>query len=326
MGALKGKLQYMSPEQAWGKSVDGRSDIFSLGAVLYEMLTGAKLFAAESEIGVLDAVRECRVRSVRELVSSIPPEVDRIVSKALAKDSEDRYAIAGQLAQDIDAFLETLRPVPSESELATFLKELFDGTARPARIAEPAGPAAAAPASRVPAPSPAPAPAAAPTPAYAAPAAFAPARPAAVSTFPLSAPSAAATAATDTAFEVAGRPKKGGGLRIAIAAAALLVLALAAFFLFGRKTPPAGAPVQAAPAEAPAPGAPVPAPGADGAPLAAGETPPPEGAVPANVEALVEQALAERAAKLREDLEAEKKRLEAELAAAQKEDGGGGGG
>ena len=74
MGALKGKLQYMSPEQAWGKSVDARSDIFSLGSVLYEVLTGTQLFSGESEIGILDTVRECRIQSPRRIVPEIPEE------------------------------------------------------------------------------------------------------------------------------------------------------------------------------------------------------------------------------------------------------------
>ena len=63
MGALKGKLQYMSPEQAWGRNVDGRSDIFSLGALLFEMLTGRRLFSGDSEMEVLEAVRECRIQA-----------------------------------------------------------------------------------------------------------------------------------------------------------------------------------------------------------------------------------------------------------------------
>ena len=62
-GALKGKLQYMSPEQAWGKRIDRRSDIFSLGSVLYEMLTGAPLFEGDTDMSVLESVREGEVAS-----------------------------------------------------------------------------------------------------------------------------------------------------------------------------------------------------------------------------------------------------------------------
>ncbi|MCP4662451.1 MAG: protein kinase [bacterium] len=140
MGALKGKLQYMSPEQAWGKSVDARSDIFSLGSVVFELLTGTKLFSGDSEIGVLDAVRECRVRSPGEIVSAISPEVDRIVRKALTATPEARYQTAGELEQDLNTVLFELDPTPSQSELASYMHQLFgapssaDVEAAPERI------------------------------------------------------------------------------------------------------------------------------------------------------------------------------------------------
>lgn len=126
MGALKGKLQYMSPEQAWGREVDARSDIFSLGSVLFEVLTGSKLFTGDSEIGVLDAVRDCRVRSPREIVPSIPEEVERIVFRALAKNPEDRYTTAGQLEKDIAAVLDGLRLTPGQGDLGEYLQLLFN--------------------------------------------------------------------------------------------------------------------------------------------------------------------------------------------------------
>ncbi len=126
MGALKGKLQYMSPEQAWGKSVDARSDIFSLGSVLYEVLTGTQLFAGESEIGVLDAVRECRISSPRELVPEIPEAVARIALKALTKSPDERYQTAGELEQEIRSVLDSLRPAPSQKDLASYLYDLFE--------------------------------------------------------------------------------------------------------------------------------------------------------------------------------------------------------
>ncbi len=126
LGALKGKLQYMSPEQAWGKSVDARSDIFSLGSVLFEVLTGKQLFSGDSEISVLDAVRECRIRSPREIVPEVPEEVARIVLKALAKSPEERFQTAGDLEQEIRAVLDNLRPTPSQKDLAAYLHSLFE--------------------------------------------------------------------------------------------------------------------------------------------------------------------------------------------------------
>ncbi len=126
MGALKGKLQYMSPEQAWGKSVDARSDIFSLGSVLFEVLTGTQLFTGESEIGVLDAVRECRIPSPRKLVPEIPEKVAAIVFKALAKSPDERYQTAADLEHDIGAVLDHLRQIPSQNMLAAYMRSLFD--------------------------------------------------------------------------------------------------------------------------------------------------------------------------------------------------------
>ncbi len=71
-GALKGKLQYMSPEQAWGKNIDHRSDIFSLGLVLFEMLTSGKVFAGDSELSVLEQVRD----PIIPAPSSRNPDID----------------------------------------------------------------------------------------------------------------------------------------------------------------------------------------------------------------------------------------------------------
>ncbi|HEV8237795.1 MAG TPA: TonB family protein [Thermoanaerobaculia bacterium] len=125
MGALKGKLQYMSPEQAWGRVVDARSDIFSLGAVLFEMLTGRRLFAGESEISVLEAVREARIQSVRSIDPGISEPVDAIVHRALAKDPDDRYQTAGEMQKEIEAVLHNFKPNPSQGELAAYMHRLF---------------------------------------------------------------------------------------------------------------------------------------------------------------------------------------------------------
>ncbi|MEO1083813.1 MAG: protein kinase, partial [Acidobacteriota bacterium] len=125
MGALKGKLQYMSPEQAWGKEVDARSDIFSLGSVFFELLTGQRLFTGDSEIGVLDAVRDCRVQSPRNIDPQVPVEVEAIVMKALAATPETRYQTAGEMEKDIAAAMEQLRVSVAQSDLADLMARLF---------------------------------------------------------------------------------------------------------------------------------------------------------------------------------------------------------
>ena len=130
MGALKGKLQYMSPEQAWGRPVDARSDIFSLGSLLFEMLTGRRLFSGESEMSVLDAVREGRIQAPRDLDPRLPLEVNALVLKALARDPDDRFLTAGEMQREIDGILASLKPAPSQADLGTYLHQLFAAEAQ----------------------------------------------------------------------------------------------------------------------------------------------------------------------------------------------------
>lgn len=136
MGALKGKLQYMSPEQAWGKAVDSRSDIFSLGAVLFEMLTGRKLFTADTEVAVLDAVRDCRISPPSEHHAAIAPEIDDLVLRTLAKEPEERFQTAGEMEQAIEIILHEIQPRPSEAELTIYTKQLFAAEIPPAAASD----------------------------------------------------------------------------------------------------------------------------------------------------------------------------------------------
>jgi TonB family protein len=149
MGALKGKLQYMSPEQARGTQVDARSDIFSLGAVLFEMLTGQRLFDGDSEMSVLEAVRQVKVRRPSQVVPTIPREIDDIVMHALAGRPEDRFQTAGELEQRLEAVLYALKPSPSYSDLAAYVRRVLESPpATPATAAAARPPAAASPAAR----------------------------------------------------------------------------------------------------------------------------------------------------------------------------------
>lgn len=130
-GALKGKLQYMSPEQAWGKKIDRRSDIFALSAVLFEMLTGRKLFTGDSEISILEQVREAKVTAPSEINDEVTPEIDAIVLKALRKEPEDRYQTAGEMARDLDAVLYSFRPTPTSADLAIHMHRLYSAEPLP---------------------------------------------------------------------------------------------------------------------------------------------------------------------------------------------------
>jgi len=90
-GSILGTVAYMSPEQAQGKKLDARSDIFSFGVVMYEMLTGTKAFAGDSAITTLTAILRDEVTPIAELVPDVPPEVVEIISLALRKDPKDRW-------------------------------------------------------------------------------------------------------------------------------------------------------------------------------------------------------------------------------------------
>lgn len=123
-GALKGKLQYMSPEQAWGRTIDRRSDIFALATVLFELLTARKLFSGENELSILEQVREARVTAPSLINDEVTPDIDKIVLKALQKEPENRYQTAGEMARDIDQILYSFRPTPTSADLAIYMHRL----------------------------------------------------------------------------------------------------------------------------------------------------------------------------------------------------------
>ena len=125
-GALKGKLQYMSPEQAWGKRLDRRSDIYSLGSVLFEMLTGAPLFQGETDMSVLESVREGEVAMPSSRGAGVPRRVDQIVLKALAKNPQERYQNASEFEKDLHAVLYTYQPSPGPADLAIYMHRLLE--------------------------------------------------------------------------------------------------------------------------------------------------------------------------------------------------------
>ncbi len=124
-GEIKGKLSYMSPEQCMGKPLDHRSDIFSLGVVLYEWVTGFKLFTGDSEVAILKSITESKIYAPSYFKADIPEAVERILMKALEKDRELRYQTAWDMQYDIDQFLSQYEFTPSNIHLSNFLKQLF---------------------------------------------------------------------------------------------------------------------------------------------------------------------------------------------------------
>ena len=125
-GVLKGKFGYMSPEQVRGLPLDRRSDIFSLGTVLYESLTGERLFVGESDFSTLEKVRNADVTPPRELNSEIPEQVERIVLKALSRDREKRYQWCSEMQAELQAYLTAQRDVFASKSLGESIREMFD--------------------------------------------------------------------------------------------------------------------------------------------------------------------------------------------------------
>jgi serine/threonine-protein kinase len=124
-GVIKGKVKYMSPEQAMGRKLDHRSDIFSLGAVLYELLTSAPPFQAPSEMELLFRVRDAKYRPVLEVNPQVPTTLSQIVDGALARTRSSRFQSARDMAHTLRGFLREEAPRYQRSHLARFVRDLF---------------------------------------------------------------------------------------------------------------------------------------------------------------------------------------------------------
>jgi len=122
-GMIVGTAAYMSPEQAAGQKVDKRSDIFSFGAVFYEMLTGQRLFQRPSATETLAAVCNFEARPIREFVKNLPKELDHIVLRSLRKRPEDRYGSMMEIEQDLDQCSALLSGTASPFNLKALIRE-----------------------------------------------------------------------------------------------------------------------------------------------------------------------------------------------------------
>jgi hypothetical protein len=124
-GRIQGKICYMSPEQAAGKPVDRRSDIFSMGVVFYEMLTGERAFQGDSDLQSLDLVRRCEFAPPSSLNPDIPPELDVIVARALSREPAERYQSIDELHVALLEWLYGRGRAVTSQQLAGFVDALF---------------------------------------------------------------------------------------------------------------------------------------------------------------------------------------------------------
>lgn len=124
-GTLKGKFAYMSPEQAEAEEVDPRTDVFALGIILWELLANDRLFTGSNENAILRKVRECQTPAIRKINPLVPAELERIVTKALAKDKNVRYQTAATLQKDLNRFLNTQYPDFSPHDFSKTVIDCF---------------------------------------------------------------------------------------------------------------------------------------------------------------------------------------------------------
>src|SRR6185503_13325884 len=125
-GKLKGKVPYMSPEQAAGEPIDWRSDIFATGVLLFELTTGKRLFKGSSEFETLKLICEKEYPLPTTVRPGYSLRLERIVMRALAKSREDRYQSAREMQADLEAFVRDERIAVSQVSLTHWMHGLFE--------------------------------------------------------------------------------------------------------------------------------------------------------------------------------------------------------
>ncbi len=130
-GIIKGKFAYMAPEQCRGRDVDRRSDVFSLGIILYEITTQHRCFRADSDFDTMHRIVTGDVVRPTRLVQGYPPALEAIVMKALAVDANQRYQSAGLLLEAIENFAMATRMSTSTMALGRFMRDMFGDAQEP---------------------------------------------------------------------------------------------------------------------------------------------------------------------------------------------------
>ncbi|HLL82442.1 MAG TPA: protein kinase, partial [Longimicrobium sp.] len=128
-GVLKGKAAYLSPEMIRGQTYDRRSDLFALGVMLYELLTGHRPFEGKSDVETLMKIADCEVDPLRKHNPAIPEEVEEAVLKLLARKPDHRYQWASELQADLERYLVTTSTQVGAKDLSRFMTEVFGAQA-----------------------------------------------------------------------------------------------------------------------------------------------------------------------------------------------------
>ena len=124
-GMVKGKLQYMSPEQVRGEALDGRSDEFSLGVVLWEMCTGRRLFKADSEVNTLQKILQAPIPKLSQHVPGFPPELEATILRMLERDNERRFKTLADVATELKGYLDRSSIANGEASVAAFVQQIL---------------------------------------------------------------------------------------------------------------------------------------------------------------------------------------------------------
>ena len=128
--ALIGKYGYMPPEQILLKGTDPRSDVFSLGLVFYELLTGYKVYKADTRESMMQKLKQFRIRPVKNINPDVPDDLNDIVAKAADKDPEKRFASAGEMLLALEHYMYHDRYGPTNEKLADYLADLCPEAAK----------------------------------------------------------------------------------------------------------------------------------------------------------------------------------------------------
>jgi serine/threonine protein kinase len=137
---IRGKHAYMSPEQVEGRALDGRSDLFSLGVVLFELVTGRRLFKRDSREETINRVRRAEVPSPRTYRPEVSDELERLILRSLARRPQDRFQSAAEMLEALGTLMVREGHRATNNDLAAFVRDVLDsGQRKPLNEADPVG-------------------------------------------------------------------------------------------------------------------------------------------------------------------------------------------